>query len=230
MKELKDIMVIVQARLSSERVPRKMLRSFAGTTLTDICINKIKESDFIPLENFYLAVHEPELVEAGEKSGVNVYKRSEKSAKSEGTPLVDMYEWWDKLPFKYCVMVNACCPFLKTSTIEDFIKAYMKTESDGLFGVISKKNYYWDKSGKMITEWPEGQACMNTKVVGETLEAAHCLYAGKMEDIGQGIWMGDFIEPGAIELYTIDNEFEILDIDHEWQFGMCEILYKNTDK
>jgi hypothetical protein len=98
-------------------------------------------------------------------------------------------------------MVNACCPFLKTSTIEDFIKAYMKTESDGLFGVISKKNYYWDKSGKMITEWPEGQACMNTKVVGETLEAAHCLYAGKMEDIGQGIWMGNFIEPGAIELY-----------------------------
>ena len=94
-----------------------------------------------------------------------------------------------------------------------------------MFGVVNKKNYYWDESGAMVTPWPDGQDVMNTKVVGVTKEAAHCLYAGKLSDIGKGIWMGRFDVPGGIELYSMDNEFEILDVDYEWQFKMCEALY-----
>ena len=36
---------------------------------------------------------------------------------------------------------------------------------------------------------------------------------------------GKFDKPGDIELYSMDNEFEILDVDYEWQFKMCEALY-----
>ena len=32
--------------------------------------------------------------------------------------------------------------------------------------------------------------CMNTKLVEKTYEAAHVLYAGKMDTIGNDIWMG----------------------------------------
>ena len=91
-KDIADIAVIIQARLGSQRVPQKMLRPFADTTLTDIALENIKKCKSFPRENFYLSVHEPELVTIGDKHGVNIYRRSEKSAKSEGTPMTDMYE------------------------------------------------------------------------------------------------------------------------------------------
>lgn len=226
MKDIKDICVVVQARLGSERVPAKMLKDFAGTTLMDIMCQKILNSKSIPKENFFLSIHEQELLDNAEKYDLNIFQRSEKSANSEGTPLTDMYEWWDKLPFKYCILLNACAPFMKIETIDGFVEAYKNSDSDGLFGVMKKKNYFWNTDGKLVTNWPEGQACMNTKFVETTYEAAHCLYAGRMDLIGNGIWMGDFQTPGDIELYPME-EFECLDIDYQWQFDMCETIYKN---
>lgn len=226
MKKLEDICVVVQARLGSQRVPQKMIREFADTTLMDICLEKLSASSYIPGNSIYASVCESELVEISKNYPVQIFHRSEKSANSEGTPMTDMYEWWDKIPFKYCVLVNACAPFLKLETIENFIQSYIDTDSDGLFGVVEKKNYYWDSNFKLQTPWPESQAVMNTKFVDTTYEAAHCLYAGKMSKIGESIWMGDFMTPGDIELYPMD-EREVFDIDYEWQFQYYENLYKS---
>ena len=225
MKKLDEVVVMVQARLGSQRIPGKMLKPFAGTTLMDIYLQKLSKSSYIPKRNMFASVWEEELKAVVGKYDVNIFNRSSKSANSEGTPMTDMYEWWNRLPFKYCVLVNACAPFLKLETIENFIKYYLSCESDGLFGVMEKKNYFWDDQSSLITPWPEDQAVMNTKFVGKTNEAAHCLYAGRMDKIGQGIWMGDFGTKGDIELFPMD-EFEVLDIDYDWQFEMCEILYK----
>ena len=41
MKKASEVAVLVQARLSSERCPRKMVRPFAGTTITDITLSHI---------------------------------------------------------------------------------------------------------------------------------------------------------------------------------------------
>ena len=226
MKKLDNVCVLVQARLGSQRVPRKMNRDFAGTTLMDICLDKLSQSSYIPNSNIYASVYEPELVEVSKKYPIQIFERSEKSANSEGTPMTEMYEWWDKLPFEYCVLVSACAPFLKVETIEQFVKFYTETESDGLFGVVEKKNYYWGSDFKLQTPWPQGQAVMNTKFVETTYEAAHCLYAGKMSKIGDSIWMGDFMKPGDIQLYPMD-EREVFDIDYEWQFQYYEKLYKS---
>ena len=225
MKNLDEIAVIVQARLGSQRVPQKMLRPFAGTTLMDIYLQKISQTTRLPLKNIYASVYEEELVAVCEKYPVQIYRRSKESADSEGTPMGLMYEWWDQIPFKYCVLVNACAPFLRLETIENFVEAYAQTESDGLFGVIEKKNYYWGEDFTLQTPWPEGQAVMNTKFVDTTYEAAHCLYAGRLDKIGAGVWMGDFMIPGDIQLHPMD-EREVFDIDYEWQFEYYENLYK----
>ncbi len=221
MKKMEDLAVVIQARLGSQRIPQKMIRPFCNTTLTDIAIGKIKQCEF-PISNFYLSVHEPELRRIGAKHGVNIFYRSEESANSEGTPMTEMYEWWDRIPHKYCVLVNACAPFLKPSTIDGFINSYLNSDSDGMFGVISKKNYFWNHDKRLIT--PLTEDVMNTKTVTTTYEAAHCLYAGKLESIGEGVWMGDFNAPGQIELYAM-AESEVFDIDYEWEFSMAERMY-----
>ena len=223
-KSLKDICFIIQARLNSTRVPRKMIKPFLDTTLMDLGIQKVLDSKVIPKDNFYCSVYERELVELCEKYDVNVFHRSEDSANEENTVLA-MYEWHDKLPYKYVVLINACTPLLKTETIDKFVEAYINTESEGLFGVIGKKQYYWNKNGDLITKWPEGTTIMNTKVVETTYEAAHCLYASRMDTIKDEIWMGDApFTKGNPELFEME-ELEVFDIDYPWQFEVGEVLY-----
>ena len=48
MKNLNEILFIVQARVNSERAPKKIIRPFAGTNLFDIALKKIKKTK-IPL-------------------------------------------------------------------------------------------------------------------------------------------------------------------------------------
>ena len=227
MKKIEDILVIVQARLNSERVPQKMIKPFNDTTLVDIAIDKILSSKLIPKQNFYLSVYDKELIDIVNSKGINLYERTKESAYCDDTskPMTVFYEWWDKLPFKYCILVSACNPFLEIDTIDSFIKSYMNSESDGFFAVTKKKNYFWDNNFNMITDWPKGQTLMNTKLIGNTYEAAHCLYASRMDKIGDGIWMGDFNKYGDIGLFPIKEE-EAFDIDYLWQFEMAESYYK----
>ena len=223
-KSLKDICFIIQARLNSTRVPRKMIKPFSDTTLMELGILKVLDSKNIPKDNFYCSVYEEELVELCNKYDVNVFHRSEKSANEENT-VSGMYEWSDKLPYKYVVLINACAPLLKVETIDAFVAKYMHSDSDGLFGVIGKKQYYWNEDGDMITKWPEGLTIMNTKMVETTYEAAHTLYASRMDTIKDEIWMGDTpFTKGNPELFELD-ELEVFDIDYPWEFEVGEILY-----
>jgi CMP-N-acetylneuraminic acid synthetase len=223
MKNIKDVCFIIQARLNSERVPGKMIRNFNDSTLVDIAIQKLIESD-APTDQIYLSVHESELIEIGQKYPINIYQRSYESANVDnGIQL--LFEWWNKLPFKYVIMISACNPLLKIETINSFIQTFLNDKHDGMFSVINKKNYFWSTSGNMINEWPAGQDLLNTKAVETTYEAAHCLYASRMDLIGSGKWCGSWIKKNDPVLFEV-SELETFDIDYEWQFNVAEQLYK----
>lgn len=222
-KDIKDILFITQARLESQRVPKKMVKPFAGTNLIDILINKVKKSKIIPLENFYLSAHDGELIDIGNKQGVKTYHRSKESALVENN-ISSMFEWWDKLPFKYVILLSACTPLLSIETIDKFIKYFLNSDKEGCFGVIEKKQYFWDHKGNMISDWPKEQKIMNTKYMNITYEAAHCLYASRMDIIGGGYWMDKNTPPNP-ELFVIKDEAETFDIDYKWQFEVAEQLF-----
>ena len=116
MKNLNDILFIVQARLNSERAPQKMIRPFAGTNLFEICLKKIKQTK-IPLENFRASIFEDELIDIANKHGLQYYYRSEESANND-TSLQKIYEWHNKFDYKYAVIINACNLFLKPETFD----------------------------------------------------------------------------------------------------------------
>ena len=223
MKDVNDVCLIVQARLGSQRIPNKMIKKFSNTTLIDICLNKLSNSNYIPNKNIYISAHEKEIINIAKKYDVQIYNRSLESALSEGTPMKLMYEWWDKIPFKYCVLVNACNPFLKIETIEQFYKKYLTSNKNGMFAVMEKKNYYWRSDGSIIT--PLKEDVMNTKTADSIYEAAHCLYASALDGIGSGVWMGNFNEPNSIELYPIEEQ-QAFDIDYPWQFTAAESMWE----
>lgn len=221
MKNIKDICVVVQARLGSQRVPRKMLKPFANTTLTEILFEKLKQSKIITSSNIYFSAYEQELKDIAKKHKINIFNRSQQSA-NEDNNLQSIYEWHDQLPYKYVILISACNPLLDIETIDGFILDFVNAEEEGGFAVFEKKTYYWDKQENPITDW-KGASIMNTKVVEPIYEAAHCLYASRLDIIKDGFWM-DTNYPPKPKLFVMD-ELEAFDIDYEWQFKLGEQLY-----
>ena len=227
MKPLDSIAIVVQARLNSQRVPQKMIRPFAGTTLFDIVLDKVKEALPSKQENIWASVYEPELVDIAKSKAVNIFNRSRVSANNDNS-LQAIYEWHDKLPsnYKYVMLISGCNPLLEPKTIRDFYNRFNIQEEENLFAVMEKKQYYWNKEGSLVTPWPEGQTIMNTKAVEPTYEAAHVMYASRLDLIKQDKFMGDFQAPGGIKLFEMP-ELEAFDIDYEWQFKIAEKLYES---
>ena len=224
MKDLKDVAFIVQARLNSQRVPRKMIKPFADTNLFGLVLDKLLQSNVIPKENIIVSVNEQELVDEADKRDITVFERSYESANNDND-LKKIYEWHDKIPFKYVVLISGCNPLLKVETIDSFVEQYIESDKGGLFAVFEKKTYYWDKDGKPITDWKDA-SIMNTKIVEPIYEAGHCLYASRLDIIKDGYWMCNEKYPPILELFVMD-EIEAFDIDYEWQFKLGEILYGN---
>jgi len=223
MKDISEVGLIVQARLNSQRVPNKMIKQLGNSSLFGVLCEKLRKSQYIPQENIFVSVYEEELIDIANQNNMNIFKRSKESAFFDGDGSVSiMYDWWDKLPFKYVVLVSACLPFLQLKTIEDFYKEYLRVDKNGMLAVMKKKTYYWNENKELITKKFEKSGNMNTKVVETTYEAAHCLYAGKTSLIGDGIWMGDFTKD-EIELFPIEEK-ECFDVDYDWEFEVAKKL------
>lgn len=223
MKKISDIAFIIQARLDSKRIPEKMIRPFAGTNLFEIAIQKLVDSKLIPNSNIFTALYDPELQSIAENYPINIFLRDEESVGESQRPSV--VSSWHKLPYKHFVSINSCLPLLTTNTIDSFTNYFLRSRHKSLFAVHSKKNFYWDEEGEMITPYP---GTMNTNLVDTTYEAAHALYAGSMDDIANDIYLGDF-SPNYPELFIVEEQ-ETFDIDHLWQFKMGEVLYENRKR
>lgn len=225
MKSKDSIAVIVQARLGSQRVPKKMTRPFAGTTLFDIVLNKLINSNNIPIENIFASINETELINIASKYNVNIFNRSVESAKAE-TDLQLIYEWHDKLDpkYEYVVLVSGCNPLLSIHQIDKFYLNFLESNKSNLFATTLKKTYFWDKDGNMIWDRYVASPIMNTKLVQPLYEAAHCLYASRLSTIKNNNFMVDLTKE-KLNL-TVIPELEAFDIDYEWQFKTAELLYE----
>ena len=226
MKDINDICFLIGARLNSQRVPKKMTRPFGDSCLFEIALKTLLKSNFIPKQNIYLSLYDQELKDIANKYDVNIFERSYESANNDNS-LQKIYEWHNKLPYKYVILINPCQPFLKTETINAFTKKFLEIDEEGMFGVIRKKNYFWNKEGVMVTPWPKDQTILNTKAVEVTYEAAHSLYASRLDCIKNDVFMGTFQKKDDPVLFEME-EFEVFDIDYEWQFKLAEEYYKNN--
>lgn len=223
MKHKSDVLVLTQARLSSTRVPRKMVRPFAGTTLMDILLDKLSRSEVIPQEHIYLSAHDEELTELASEYGVNLFHRSKESAEENRDARV-IHEWINHLDYKYVILVSACNPLLHLSTIENFYLNFLSSDKNGSFAVFPRKQYFWDKDFNMIPNYDPNDKIFDTKKVDTIYEAGHCLYASKVDFLRNGYFMDDKFPPD-LEYWIVD-ELECFDIDWPWQFEVGEILYK----
>ena len=104
------------ARLKSSRCKRKMIRSFNGSSLTDIMLRKLrlissKNKEF----DVFFAGHEKIFLEKSKRHRVPFIQRTKKSANIDG-PASEIYNFFKDLDYDYFFLINACMPFLKISS------------------------------------------------------------------------------------------------------------------
>lgn len=237
MKDItRKIAVILNVRAESNRIPNKMLTSFAGKSLFEICLRKLCKSKVFGLGDIVLSYdhHNQRFediigdVEKDNKIEFNYYPRSVDSLKAEEdqTLIYEFHKYLlEELKYEYFILVNPCCPLLSIQTIDSFYSTFKYSDKEGLFGVIKKQNYFWD-SNKVPYNLPLPGGIMNTKNPNcKMYEAAHCLYGSKTNLVDKKKFMGGFTKELGPELFIVP-ENETFDIDYPWQFEQGEILYK----
>ena len=71
--------------MGSTRTLKKSIIPFAGSTLFNIAIEKVLESNIISNKNVYVSVYEQELLDIAKEYDVNIYERNDELISSMNT-------------------------------------------------------------------------------------------------------------------------------------------------
>ena len=213
--KINEIGVWSCARLSSTRCKEKMVRRFGDSTLTDIFLAKANRLG----ENAFFGGHEQIFKEKCESHGVRFVQRSAESAFVD-EPAKKIYEFLCDQPYEYLLQVNACLPFLKTETIQNFLETCRENDKPK-FAVFKKNNYYTSTSGRPLN-FGEDLTTINTKNVTTVNEFAHVFYFFPKSTFVKTGWYWDWSKVDYIE---IEEGLGTFDIDTEEQFQMADALW-----
>lgn len=222
----RDLACVVQARLGSERVKQKMIRPFAGSCLLEILLLKLKKSRRLTPERIYLSGFEPEILAIGEKTGMQVYRRSYESTLEPVTTQV-LFGFIRDISSEYFLTINACNPLLSIETIDRAIEAFQSGSMSSLFSVVRRKNFYFNEAGEMINDFDgleKYKRVLETKMLRPVFEAAHSIYIWSAKSVVEEDSIFKF-KPNDPYLFEIPEE-EYFDIDYEYQFRIAELAYQ----
>lgn len=214
---MNNIGVFSFARKQSQRCPNKMLRPFAGTTLTDIMLEKLAKLG----DNTFFAAFEKEFEDKSKMHGVRFVRRDEKSINVD-EPIVEILKFLENVEYEYLLIVNGCLPFLRVETIDSFLKDCIRGEYRPAFAVAKRNNFFIDSQHNPLN-FDLSLKTINTKTVKPVYEAAHALYFFNKEYFFRNGRYWDWQDVKFIEL---NDKIELIDIDTEADFRIAEAIYK----
>jgi len=216
---------IIMGRTHSTRVPRKLVRDFAGTTILDIALEKLNQMDFVDFR--FLAVAEKELADKCEKySNIEVMWRKPESIRKGDVELQIRNEHYTRVDTDYVFIFNPCHPFIELDTIKDAIGFAKKTNYNSYTSVVSSVDWLFNKNGNPVTNKnPKIVSTTETTQLFKVAHAFHIISPAYLRRKGL-LWSFTKNDPCLIEI----DETEALDIDTELEFKMCELLYRDKIK
>lgn len=216
----KSISVIVNARLESTRLHRKLLRPFAGTTLIDIALEKMNRMDFF--ENRYLAVAENELAErADQYPNVTLLRRSPEAVKPGfGKPEV-IYEHYKRVSSDYIFWLNPCHALLTIETVVRSLKIFQETDYNSYTSVVQTTEWLFDEQGEPVTN--RNSDMYSTHHSNRFFKAAHSFHIFNKAFFNKTgkLWTMMRNDPHLIEIPEKEN----FDSDTPVQFETAQAVY-----
>jgi CMP-N-acetylneuraminic acid synthetase len=214
----KQMGVYIPARLSSERLPRKLLLPMGDTCLFEIACKKLNE---LPSHiNKYALIYDEELIEIANKyENIKIVKRSEASAKAE-TPLSYIFGDMKNVEDTHLMFLNPCLAFLTKETILKALEDFSNSDADYGTSVKPFQNWLMGKDGQMLTDIDYKE--LTTKKIEQLWQTAHCFHVFNREKFfNDGYMLKDGFMPLPIP------EEETIDVDTRDEYEFAKWKYEN---
>lgn len=211
-----SIKAVIPARAGSIRVQNKNTRDFCGSSLLEICINKLKQ---LPLDDIIVNSEDDEILEIAKKAGVNIHKRPEELATAETKPK-DLAKYIaenteaDRILYVHCTN-----PFI---TIEKFktalsLKDWRHHDSVNSAYLLQKHVRHANKPLYDTEDRP------NTQLIRDIFVLEYSLNLIDRENM---IKYKDFI--GKNPAFVLLSEEEAFDIDTPRDWEIAKFLYEKS--
>ena len=144
MKDYK-IIAMIPARLGSKRIPKKNIRYMGDKALIQYPIDLALRSG--AFESVWVNTESKELGKVIQPMGAQFHERPKELAGDTATNREFTYEFLEKHPCDYVVMVNTTSPLLRQETLDKFMEYVKENDFDTVLSVVSEKEetFYQDK-------------------------------------------------------------------------------------
>ncbi|MBF0353708.1 MAG: hypothetical protein HQL43_00525 [Alphaproteobacteria bacterium] len=214
---MEQVTVFSFGRKQSARCPNKMLRPFAGTTLTDIILGKLKRLTYPT----FFAGHEPEFATKCNEHGFRYIERSLKSATID-EPIVDILDFLRPIPSRYFVIVSACLPLLPVEDIQSFVDMSLASKQPAMSARLHH-TYFLRARDLAPLCFDAGSRTINTKTVEPVYELVHALYFFEKDFFFSS---GRYWNWESLRIHELTKPHFLVDVDTEQDFIAAESLYK----
>lgn len=214
----KKVGVFVPARLSSERLPNKMILPIGDTCLFEIACKKLNNisNNF----NKYVLIYDKELIDIAKKyKNINVIIRSKESAFAE-TPLSFLFEGMKDVEDTHLMFLNGCLAFLKKETIEKTLEDFQKSDFDYGTSVKPLQNWIMDKNGVMINDINYKE--LTTKKIDPLYQFAHCFHIFNKDNF----FKDGYMLKDGFQMLPVSQE-ETVDVDTYNDYIFAKWRYEN---
>lgn len=218
---MKTISGVINARLESSRVPRKLLRPFAGTTLLEIALGKLDQMTF--LGGRFLGAAEEELKRlAAGFPNVEVLDRDPAAVRKGVNPPEVTFAHYLRVPTDYILVFNPCLPFVSVDTIKRAYDYFQSTDFASYTSGVPTRDWIFDDQGNALTNADPRNVTTNIgRVFYKAAHAFHIVNKQFFRDHGY-FWHFRPDDPHVIEI----PESEAIDVDSELEFEFAEFCYR----
>ncbi len=217
---MNDVGVFSFGREQSQRCPNKMLRPFADTTLTDLVLSKLSQCGY----RAFFAGYEDEFRAKSEAHGVAFVRRDLRSVLID-EPISEILSFIREIDYKYLLLVSACLPFLRATTINRFLDNCVAHDYRPAFSVRIRRTYFMTRDRRAVNFDPAAKT-INTKRVEPLYEFVHALY---FFDRAYFLEHGTYWDWKTVRFIEVSDGVEMLDIDTEDDFQVAECLWRAID-
>jgi CMP-N-acetylneuraminic acid synthetase len=220
------IIIPVRNNPDSPRCPGKMTREFANKkSLLEIYLSKFEGRDDV-----YVMARDPDLQDVARKYGLKVGPRSEKSITSEDVREIWSFLWdlTPGIPYDtHVCFLNACCPLIQASSVDNAIEVFEQSDADALFSVKEVPELAFTPDGEQV----DTGLCFNSKYRQPLLLGTNSIIIFEpltLHDTG-GFWSKAdklyLYQLSEIESYDIDTELDFVEAQAAWDYAIDHGLF-----
>jgi CMP-N-acetylneuraminic acid synthetase len=214
------ISILVNARIHSSRLPRKMVLPFGGTTLIDIALRKLSRMDFV--DGRYFAAADEELkATASRYPDVTFLERHPDAVKPGYNGNERVFEHCRRIHSDYIFWLNPCVPLLSLDTVRRVCEEVRRTRFNSYTSVIEFQDWVFDSDGTPITNT---QASMlSTAHSKKYYKVAHAFHVYGTERFLKTFvpWTLTRNDPALVEI----PQDESFDVNTPLEFEIAEAAY-----